>query len=168
MDDFLYLWPIYGSALQKIEPDPNKNLTRRLGKTGNIAVLGADHYEARRALITSLRICAKRSYDTLTSGQAQHPSDGWLVVDIPIPSRVEPHQLLHHIMQPSSKIEDKFASWAIETGDGRTLVGLLVSRNDVELLLKDANGRQIDIALPVQLACTGDDVVIPSISKVVY
>jgi len=99
MDEYLYLWPIYGSALVKVEPDPNERLTECLKIGGNVAVLGGSFFDAKRALVTSLRNCAKESHDRLVGGTVLQPTDGWLVVDVPIPARVEPYQLLHRMIR---------------------------------------------------------------------
>ena len=99
MDEFIYLWPIYGSALVDINPDPNPALTGAIKAGGNVCVLGQNREEAHRALVTSLRICAKESYDALTSRASALTPDAWLVVDVPIPTRVEPRDLLHRMIR---------------------------------------------------------------------
>jgi putative heme-binding domain-containing protein len=46
--------------------------------------------------------------------------------------------LLDHVAQPSKKIEDAFAAYAVTTADGRAMSGLLVEQNDREVVLKTA------------------------------
>ncbi len=98
MDEFLYLWPIYGSALQIIA-EQNPALTGSLDNGGNLCVLADKPATAKQALVTSLRVCAKRSYDELTNRATNSFPDAWLVVDVPIPAQVEPRDLLHRMIR---------------------------------------------------------------------
>ncbi len=59
----------------------------------------------------------------------------------------DPEQLLHHIVDPSARIEKGFETWTVATVNGQVLVGLIVSRTDEEIVLKDANGRESHLSL---------------------
>ncbi len=50
-------------------------------------------------------------------------------------------ELLQHIMEPSLKIDEKFATWIALTTDGRQFSGLLHSRSDREVALQTAERR---------------------------
>lgn len=52
-------------------------------------------------------------------------------------------QLLESIAEPSKKIDPKFASYLIETSSGQVHTGLLVEKNDREVVLKDAQNKQL-------------------------
>ena len=56
-------------------------------------------------------------------------------------------ELLQHILQPSLKIEDKFATYAVVTNAGRVLTGLLVEKTDQQLILKTAEKRIVRVAI---------------------
>lgn len=55
-------------------------------------------------------------------------------------------ELLQHITDPSLRIDPQFATWMVETSSGRLHHGLLVSRTDDEIVLKDAEGAEHRIA----------------------
>lgn len=50
-------------------------------------------------------------------------------------------KLLESILQPSLQIEPKFKMWLVETKDGQVLTGLLVSRTDSEIILRDVQNK---------------------------
>ncbi|MFL5342688.1 MAG: PQQ-dependent sugar dehydrogenase [Gemmataceae bacterium] len=56
--------------------------------------------------------------------------------------------LLESILQPSRRIEPKFAAYVAHTTDGRSFTGVLVKRDDQQLMLRDAQNK--DIVLPVK------------------
>ena len=55
-------------------------------------------------------------------------------------------ELLQHIVQPSQKIDDKFATWTAVINDGRVLNGLMESQSDERVILKLADRQQVTIA----------------------
>lgn len=54
-------------------------------------------------------------------------------------------QLLESILEPSKLIDPKYVTYLAETDDGRLLTGLLVKKDDVEVVLKDAQDKEIRI-----------------------
>jgi putative heme-binding domain-containing protein len=52
-------------------------------------------------------------------------------------------ELLQHVLQPSLKVEEAFATYGIITSDGRALQGLLVEQTDQEVVLKTAEKKVI-------------------------
>ena len=50
-------------------------------------------------------------------------------------------QLLESILEPSKRIDPKFVTYLAETTDGRLLTGLLVQKDDNEVVLKDAQDK---------------------------
>ena len=56
-------------------------------------------------------------------------------------SRSEPEVLIQSILDPSAVITEGFASQAIETTDGETYSGLVVSESGRDILIADANGQ---------------------------
>ncbi len=55
-------------------------------------------------------------------------------------------ELLQHIVQPSQKIDDKFAAWTVVTNDGRVLNGLMESQSATQLVLRMADRQLVTIA----------------------
>src|SRR5207249_1631758 len=55
--------------------------------------------------------------------------------------------LLQSILEPSRRIEPKFASYNARTVDGRAFVGLLVTRDANEVVLRDAQNKEIVLAV---------------------
>jgi putative heme-binding domain-containing protein len=54
--------------------------------------------------------------------------------------------LLESILEPSRRIEPKFAAYVARTVDGRTFTGLVVKRDDKEVVLRDAQNKEIVLA----------------------
>ena len=50
--------------------------------------------------------------------------------------------LLQSILEPSRRIEPKYAAYAAQTIDGRSLTGLLVKRDENEVLLRDGQNKE--------------------------
>jgi putative heme-binding domain-containing protein len=57
-----------------------------------------------------------------------------------------PAELLQHVLQPSLKIDDSFAAYAVLTNDGRAINGLLVEQNDQQIVIKTADKKLTKIA----------------------
>jgi putative heme-binding domain-containing protein len=48
-------------------------------------------------------------------------------------------ELLQHVLQPSLKIDESFAAYAVLTNDGRAINGLLAEQNEKEIVIKTAD-----------------------------
>jgi putative heme-binding domain-containing protein len=57
-----------------------------------------------------------------------------------------PEDLLESILEPSRRIEPKFAAYVAQTVDGRTFNGLIVKRDDKGVVLRDAQNKEIVLA----------------------
>jgi putative heme-binding domain-containing protein len=55
-------------------------------------------------------------------------------------------ELLDSILNPSAKVDPKFASYLVKTHDGRSLTGLLVKRDEKQVILRDAENKEIVLA----------------------
>ena len=53
--------------------------------------------------------------------------------------------LLESILEPSRRIEPKYAAYVANLADGRSITGLLVKRDDKEVVLRDAQNKEITI-----------------------
>ena len=54
-------------------------------------------------------------------------------------------ELLESILEPSKRIDAKFLTYLVETKEGRVLTGLLVSKDDSEVVLRDAANMLVHI-----------------------
>jgi putative heme-binding domain-containing protein len=55
-------------------------------------------------------------------------------------------QLLESILEPSKRIEPKYVSYLVETHDGQVLTGLLVSKTEKDVVLRDSQGKVTDLS----------------------
>jgi putative heme-binding domain-containing protein len=60
-------------------------------------------------------------------------------------SKYDRAALLDQILEPSKTIDPQYASYLVETRDGRILTGLVVERNGREVVLKDAQSKTISV-----------------------
>ncbi|MCA9064491.1 MAG: PQQ-dependent sugar dehydrogenase [Planctomycetaceae bacterium] len=54
-------------------------------------------------------------------------------------------ELLQHVMQPSLRIDERFAAWAVLTADGRIITGLLQSQTDDAVVIRTAERKLVTI-----------------------
>jgi putative heme-binding domain-containing protein len=54
--------------------------------------------------------------------------------------------LLESILEPSRRIEPKYAAYVVQTVDGRSMTGLLVKRDENEVVLRDGQNKEIILA----------------------
>jgi putative heme-binding domain-containing protein len=52
-------------------------------------------------------------------------------------------ELLESLLEPSRRIEPQYTSHLVKTADGRTLTGLLVKRDEKQLILRDAQNKEL-------------------------
>jgi putative heme-binding domain-containing protein len=55
-------------------------------------------------------------------------------------------ELLESVLEPSRRVEPKYASFLVKTIDGRSFTGLLVKRDDTQVILRDAENKEIVLA----------------------
>jgi putative heme-binding domain-containing protein len=55
-------------------------------------------------------------------------------------------ELLQHIVMPSQKIEDKYATWIAVTNDGRSLNGLVEQQTDEQIVIKMADRQLVTVS----------------------
>lgn len=59
--------------------------------------------------------------------------------------KLDRRQLLESIFEPSKAIEPRYLTYVVETNDGKVHSGLLVSRTEQEVVLKDAQNKSVTI-----------------------
>ncbi|HVK15131.1 MAG TPA: PQQ-dependent sugar dehydrogenase [Gemmataceae bacterium] len=61
--------------------------------------------------------------------------------------RLSKRQILESILDPSKDIDPKFAAYTVETEDGRKLTGLLVTKDDKAIVIRDSQGKDARVPL---------------------
>jgi putative heme-binding domain-containing protein len=56
--------------------------------------------------------------------------------------------LLSSLLTPSRRIEPKFATYLVQTTDGRTIAGVLVKRDETQVTLRESQGKEVTFATP--------------------
>ena len=56
-------------------------------------------------------------------------------------------KLLESILEPSKNIEPQFVTWVVETTSGKVISGLLVRKDEMEIVVKDAQNKQHRLAM---------------------
>lgn len=64
-----------------------------------------------------------------------------------IGKRLNKAELLEAILEPSKKIDPKYVSHLVETVDGQVLTGVLIERSEEMIRLKDAQAREVSVAM---------------------
>jgi putative heme-binding domain-containing protein len=60
--------------------------------------------------------------------------------------KLDKAKILDNILQPSASIDPKYAGWLVETKSGQVITGLLVKRDDAEIVIKDMQNKEHRLA----------------------
>lgn len=60
-----------------------------------------------------------------------------------IGKKLSKEKILENLLDPSRTIDPKFAAWLVETDEGKVYTGLLVSRNEDEVVIRDSQNKQL-------------------------
>jgi putative heme-binding domain-containing protein len=63
-----------------------------------------------------------------------------------IGKKSDKRQLLESLLEPSKTIEPKYQAWLVATSDGKVFSGILLSKTDAQIVLKDAKNQEIRLA----------------------
>jgi putative heme-binding domain-containing protein len=118
---------------------PEERRVQRLGRVIRPAALLAMKGNAdtgRRLFTTSQATQCRNCHRVETVGKQVGPDlDG-------IGKKYGRAELLDQILNPSRKIDPKYMTYIVETKAGRVFTGLLISRTDKQVLLRDAKQKQ--------------------------
>ena len=121
---------------------PDAQRVKRLGtviKPAQLLALQGRADQGRELFLTAKGIQCRNCHRVAKQGRNVGPDlDG-------IAKKNDRRALLESILQPSKKIDPKFRALLVETVQGRVITGLLVSRTDELVVLKDATGKEIRI-----------------------
>jgi putative heme-binding domain-containing protein len=122
---------------------PPEQRVRRLGsivQAEQILALPGDADRGRRLFLETEGVQCKNCHRVQQQGKELGP-------DLSTIGRQNSReQLLESILEPSKRIDPKFVSYLLETDDGRVITGLLVSRDEREIVLKDAQNMELRFA----------------------
>jgi putative heme-binding domain-containing protein len=121
---------------------PEEQRVQRLGGTitaANILLLKGDAERGRALFFDTAGVQCKNCHKIRDLGQALGPEL------TQIGKKLDKSKLLENILEPSKTIEPQFVSHLVETTGGEVHTGLLIRRNDAELVLKKADGKEVAI-----------------------
>lgn len=116
---------------------PNKRI-KRLGSVvqpQQILGLAGDQERGKRVFFETSGVSCKNCHRIQKEGKEVGPE---LTL---IGKKLTRTQLLESILEPSKLIEPKYVTHLAEIDDGRTITGLLLSKDDNEVVLKDAQDK---------------------------
>ncbi|MCA9101132.1 MAG: c-type cytochrome, partial [Planctomycetales bacterium] len=61
-------------------------------------------------------------------------------------AKYAPAELLDAILNPSARINDPYITTAVQTNDGRSFLGVVTSRDDQRLRMRDAENHVVELA----------------------
>ena len=121
---------------------PEQQRTKRLGTAVQpeaIFALAGDAQRGRQLYLEAAGVQCKNCHKIGEAGKQLGPD---LTT---IGKKLDRPKLLESILQPSLAIEPQYAAWLVETTDGLVHTGLLVRRTHTEVLLKTADGKELQI-----------------------
>ena len=122
---------------------PHEKRVRRLGttvKAEQILAIPGNAAAGRTLFTTAAGVQCRNCHRVAKQGKAVGP-------DLDTVARKNDRRaLLESILQPSKTIDPKFRAYLVETTRGRVHTGLLVSKSDKEVILRDAAGKEIRVA----------------------
>ena len=117
---------------------PAEQRIKRLGSViqpQQILALTGDQQRGRNLFFETAGVSCKNCHRILKVGKEVGPE---LTA---IGKKLTRAQLLESLLEPSKLIEPKYVTQLVETADGRILTGLLLSKDDNEVVLKDAQDK---------------------------
>ncbi len=117
---------------------PPDQRIKRLGSVvqpQQILALSGDQERGKRVFFETSGVSCKNCHRIQKEGKEVGPE---LTL---IGKKLTRAQLLESILEPSKLIEPKYVTHLVEIDDGRTITGLLLSKDDNEVVLKDAQDK---------------------------
>jgi uncharacterized repeat protein (TIGR03806 family) len=123
---------------------PAEKRIKRLGSVvqpEGILSLSGDPAKGKQVFFETTGVSCKNCHRIQTDGKEVGPD---LTT---IGKKLTRAQLLESILEPSRLIDPKYVTYLAETDDGRVLTGLLVTKDESEVVLKDAQDKVTRISL---------------------
>jgi uncharacterized repeat protein (TIGR03806 family) len=122
---------------------PEERRVKRLGsiiKSAEILALQGDAERGRALFFRTDGVQCKNCHRIGQEGQALGP------VLTEIGKKLDKAKLLESMLEPSKTIDPQFVPYLVERSDGQVLSGLLVRQTEAEVVLRQADGKEIHIA----------------------
>jgi putative heme-binding domain-containing protein len=121
---------------------PESQRKKTLGRTFDPAIVLSEAGDASRGRLIFFSDAARCRACHHADDAAQSVGPNLKEIGKKYPHRSE---LLQHIVQPSLKVEEKFAAWTVVTVDGRVLNGLIETQSNERIVLKQADGKLVTL-----------------------
>ncbi len=121
---------------------PAEKRIKRLGsvvRPEQILALSGDSSRGKRLFFETASVSCKNCHRIQKEGKEVGPELTTIGKKLTRP------QLLESILEPSKLIDPKYVTYLAETEDGRLLTGLLMTKDDNEVVLKDAQDKLLRI-----------------------
>jgi putative heme-binding domain-containing protein len=121
---------------------PPEKRVKRLGsavRPEQILAIEGDAARGRQVFLATAGVQCKNCHRVADEGRELGPE---LTT---IGKRLDRAQLLESILEPSKRIDPKYVTYLAETDDGMQVTGLLVHKSADEVVLKDAQNREVRI-----------------------
>jgi len=122
---------------------PAEKRTKRLDasvKANDILALSGDSARGAELFAKSTSVQCRNCHKVGEVGRTIGP-------DLSIIARkLDRPKLVESILEPSKTIDPQFATYQVETADGRVVSGILVSRTDAGLVLRDVEGKEVKLS----------------------
>lgn len=122
---------------------PEEQRVKRLGsavRPEEILAMAGDATRGRELFLHTAGVQCKNCHKIGQEGQSLGPEL------TQIGKKLDKPKLLESILEPSKTIDPQFAGYLIETTGGEVLSGLLVKRTDAEVVLKQADNKEVRVA----------------------
>jgi putative heme-binding domain-containing protein len=121
---------------------PEERRVKRLGtaiKATEIFALAGDAERGRALFFQTAGVQCKNCHRIGEQGQALGP-------DLTqIGKKLDKAKLLESILEPSKAIDPQYVAYLVETTSGEVISGLLAKRTDEEVVLKQAEGKEVKV-----------------------
>ena len=124
---------------------PEEQRRKRLGtgiRAADLLALDGDADRGRR-LYESAAVTCRSCHRTASNQALERPAVGPDLVGVG--KRLTPAEIVESLLEPSRKVEPKYATWYVETKDGNVHTGLLMERSEAEIVVRDAQGHDVRI-----------------------
>jgi uncharacterized repeat protein (TIGR03806 family) len=122
---------------------PENARTKTLGAAINgsdLLALNGDPARGRKLFLTASGLQCRNCHKVGQDGKTVGPTlDG-------IGKRCSREEILENILEPSKKIDPKFQTWLIQTDEGKVVSGLLESRTDENVTIREATGKLVTVS----------------------
>ena len=139
-----------GEAPGRPDSRPFRGLPALRGERGRATRLESpaqNHFGPEGGRRPGRKRCSGRKRSTAAVATRSATRARPLGPDLSTIGKLRPREdLLESILEPSRRIEPKYAAYVVRTVDGRSLTGLLVKRDEKEVVLRDGQNKEIVLA----------------------